>query len=65
MDSVKAIPVHPPVDKSLEGRIRGGSPGPSTIHKVGSAKQYAVKSTGRVCNQAKFPSGKSAARKRD
>ncbi len=33
----------------------GPGRGANTIHKVGSAKQYAVKSTGRVCNQAKFP----------
>jgi len=33
----------------------GPGRGPNTIHKVGSAKQYATKTTGRVCNQAKFP----------
>lgn len=62
MESVKAIPVRPPEDHSVEGKILNGNPGKSMIHKVGSAKQYATKSTGRVCNQAKFP--KAAARKR-
>lgn len=50
-------------DRIYVGSGRGANP----IHKVGSAKQYATKSTGKVCNQAKFPtSGKSAPmRKKD
>lgn len=40
---------------NVEGHILNGPPGPSTIHKVGSAKQYATKGCGRICNQAKFP----------
>lgn len=46
----------------------GSGRGPNPIHKVGSAKQYATKSTGKVCNQAKFPTGNktiTAARKKD
>lgn len=45
----------------------GPGRGANTIHKVGSAKQYATKSVvGRVCNQAKFPmsGAKSAPRKK-
>lgn len=38
-------------DKIFVGPGRGAN----TIHRVGSAKQYAVKSCGRVCSQAKFP----------
>ncbi len=38
-------------DRIFVGPGRGANP----IHKVGSAKQYATKSTGRMCNQAKFP----------
>ena len=65
MQSVKAVPVSELRDGSVEGRILNGNPGKSIIHKVGSAKQYATKSTGRVCNQAKFPmGGKSPARKK-
>ncbi len=60
MISVKAVPVSEPVDKSVEGKILNGNPGRSMIHKVGSAKQYATKSTGRVCNQAKFPTSKNS-----
>jgi hypothetical protein len=45
----------------------GAGKGPNTIHKVGSAKQYATKGVGRVCNQSKFPTldRKGPARKRD
>ena len=45
----------------------GPGRGANTIHKVGSAKQYATKSVvGRVCNQAKFPTAKNgSARKKD
>lgn len=55
MQSVKSIPVSPPEDHSIEGKVLNGNPGKSIIHKVGSAKQYATKGCGRVCNQAKFP----------
>lgn len=55
---------HEPEDRSLEGKILNGNPGRSIIHKVGSAKQYSTKGCGRVCNQAKFPTGKLAERKR-
>ena len=56
MISVKSTPDTPirstdPASHILNGRGQG----PSIIHKVGSAKQYATKGTGRVCNQAKFP----------
>ena len=48
-------------DRIFVGPGRGANP----IHKVGSAKQYRVKSTGRVANQAKFPTRKESARKKD
>lgn len=55
MISVKSTPDTPITDSSLADRIVNGNPGKSMIHKVGSAKQYATKGLGRVCNQAKFP----------
>ena len=53
--SVTTVPHASIQPGSPEGHILAGPPGKSMIHKVGSAKQYATKSTGRVCNQAKFP----------
>lgn len=65
MKTTLTAPGHEPEDKSLEGKIRNGQPGQSMIHKVGSAKQYATKGCGRVCNQAKFPTSKGGPRKKD
>lgn len=66
MISVKTTPDTPVTGHDIADRIVNGNPGKSMIHKVGSAKQYATKGCGRVCNQAKFPmSGpKSAPRKK-
>ncbi len=55
MISVKSTPdtgiaLPDPADRIVNGQL-----GKSMIHKVGSAKQYATKGCGRVCNQAKFP----------
>jgi len=64
MLSVKVTPSAPITSNDPASHILNGQPGKSMLHKVGSAKQYATKSTGRVCNQAKFPTEKSAPRKR-
>jgi len=64
MQSVKVVPTSEPIDRSVEGSVLNGNPGKSMIHKVGSAKQYATKSTGRVANQAKFPMSKDSPRKK-
>ena len=64
MKTTLTAPGQEPADRSLEGRILNGNPGKSMIHKVGSAKQYVNKFLGRVCNQAKFPTSKSAPRKK-
>ena len=64
MISVKVTPSAPIRNDDIADKIVNGQPGPNMIHKVGSAKQYATKSTGKVCNQAKFPTGaKSGPRK--
>jgi len=55
MISVKSVPDTPVSGHDIADRIVNGNPGKSMIHKVGSAKQYATKTIGRVCNQAKFP----------
>jgi len=66
-NSITIEPSTKPSTPDLNDRIFvGPGRGANTIHKVGSAKQYATKSVvGRVCNQAKFPTGKGAARKKD
>ena len=61
--SVTNTPTAPGTNTDVADRIVNGNPGKSIIHKVGSAKQYANKFLGRVCNQAKFPT-KGAARKK-
>lgn len=65
MISVKTTPDTPISDHDIADKIVNGNPGKSMIHKVGSAKQYATKSTGRVCSQAKFPTSKGGPRKKD
>jgi hypothetical protein len=65
MQSVKVVPSTPVTSNDPASHILNGQPGKVMLHKVGSAKQYATKGCGRVCNQAKFPmSDKSAPRKR-
>ena len=64
MQSVKVVPAEQVRSNDPASHILNGPPGKSVIHKVGSAKQYATKSCGRVCNQAKFPTEKSSPRKR-
>lgn len=65
MQTVKTIPATPIHLPDPADHIVNGQPGKQVLHKVGSAKQYATKSCGRVCNQAKFPmSEKSSPRKR-
>lgn len=64
MQSVKVIPSESIKSNDPASHILNGPPGKSVLHKVGSAKQYATKSCGRVCNQAKFPTDKSSPRKR-
>lgn len=66
MQTIKTEPSKPITSSDPASHILNNMSGKSTIHKVGSAKQYATKSVvGRVCNQAKFPmSEKSAPRKR-
>lgn len=65
MISVKSTPDTPIVHPDPADHIVNGQPGKQVLHKVGSAKQYATKGCGRVCNQAKFPmSEKSSPRKR-
>ncbi len=66
-NSITIEPSAKPAAPEITDRIFiGPGRGANTIHKVGSAKQYRTKSVvGRVCNQAKFPSGKSASRKKD
>lgn len=64
MISVRSTPDTKPFGNDVADKIVNGNPGKSVIHKVGSAKQYATKGCGRVCNQAKFPTAKSSARKK-
>ena len=66
-NSVTIEPSEKPSTPDVCDRIfPGPGRGANTIHKVGSAKQYRTKSVvGRVCNQAKFPTSKGAARKKD
>ncbi len=58
MISVKVTPNTTVRNNDIADKIVNGQPGPNMIHKVGSAKQYATKTTGKVCNQAKFPAGR-------
>ena len=64
MQSVKVVPAEPVRSNDPASHILNGPPGKAILHKVGSAKQYATKSCGKVCNQAKFPTEKSSPRKR-
>lgn len=61
-NSVTISPSVKPSTPDVADRIFvGPGRGPNPIHKVGSAKVYRTKSVvGRVCNQAKFPTDKSA-----
>jgi hypothetical protein len=56
-NSITIEPSAKPSTPDVADRIFvGPGRGANTLHKVGSAKQYATKSVvGRVCNQAKFP----------
>jgi hypothetical protein len=65
-NSITIEPSAKPAAPDLNDRIFvGPGRGANPIHKVGSAKQYRTKSVvGRVANQAKFPTDKSASRKR-
>lgn len=64
-NAVTIEPAAKPSTPDVADRIfPGPGKGANTIHKVGSAKLYATKSTGRVANQAKFPTTKTAARKK-
>lgn len=64
-NSVTIEPSAKPSTPEITDRIYTGSGrGANPLHKIGSAKQFKMKSTGKVANQAKFPMAKSGPRKK-